>query len=309
MIFLKMLLDLFGAEGGEGAAGPSDGAPLGSETGVTAPDAGVQNGGETAAQTEVQPEPAADPDAEFEALIRDKYKDQFGKAVKGILDKRLPKAQKNKDQLDAVKPLINALAAKHGIVRGDNGRYDWNAVIKAELDSREWLREAAFRDGVSEEMKEHLLQIEDENAEYKAQEIERQQAQEEQRQAQLREEAYNAWNKDTEAIRQFYPNYDLDRELQNPAFIGQLAMGDSPQTAYEKAHYKELFQSGVAYAAQTAQRQLANSIATQGRRPVENGTKTASQGAVLKVDPRTFTPEQFAEYNRRAAMGEKITFT
>ena len=73
-------------------------AETGGNTGVTAPDAGVQGvKQDTAADTARLPE-TVDPDAEFERLIRGQYKDQFNARVQDIVRKRLKSREKTLSQ-------------------------------------------------------------------------------------------------------------------------------------------------------------------------------------------------------------------
>lgn len=61
------------------------------------------------------------------------------------------------------------------------------------------------------------------------------------------------------------------------------------------------------YAAQTAAKRVADSVAANSKRPVENGV--TSQGAVnSQTDVNKLTKAQREEIERRVARGERITF-
>ena len=70
------------------------------DTGVTAPDAGVQ-GVKQEADTAQLPQIASDPEAEFEELIRGKYKQQYNARVQDIVQKRLKSQNKTHEQTAA----------------------------------------------------------------------------------------------------------------------------------------------------------------------------------------------------------------
>ena len=91
------------------------------DTGVTAPDAGVQGvKQEASADTARLPDTtASDPDAEFDRLIRGQYKDQYNARVRDIVHKRLKSQQQTLEQYQALEPSLNLLAEKYGVEAKD----------------------------------------------------------------------------------------------------------------------------------------------------------------------------------------------
>lgn len=105
--------------------------------------------------------------------------------------------------------------------------------------------------------------------------------------------AYRELQAKLEGVRAQYPDFDPDRELENPAFARLLNSGVEPLTAYEVVHHREL--SG-----------RAARIAENAARPQENGLGSTSIATVTKPDPRTLTRQERKALRRRAARGEEI---
>lgn len=91
------------------------------DTGVTAPDAGVQGVKQEApADTAQLPDTtASDPDAEFDRLIRGPFKDQYNARVRDIVHKRLKGQQKTLEQYQALEPSLDLLAGQYGVEAKD----------------------------------------------------------------------------------------------------------------------------------------------------------------------------------------------
>ena len=105
--------------------------------------------------------------------------------------------------------------------------------------------------------------------------------------------AYRELLTKAEAVRGCYPDFDLDRELENPEFARLLNSGVEPTTAYEVVHHGEL-------AGRAAR------LAENAARPQENGLGSGSLAAVTKADPKTLTRAERKLLRRRAARGEEI---
>ena len=96
-----------------------------------------------------------------------------------------------------------------------------------------------------------------------------------------------------EAVRTRYPDFDLDRELENPQFARLLNSGVEPRTAYEVVHHEELTDRAAR-------------LAENAARPQENGLGAGSLAAVTKPDPKALTRAERKLLRRRAARGEEI---
>ena len=106
--------------------------------------------------------------------------------------------------------------------------------------------------------------------------------------------AYRELQMQARALRTEYPDFDLDRELENPAFVRLLNSAVDPRTAYEVVHHRELCRREA---------QLARNAA----RPQENGL-AAAPAALARPDPRALSPQERKALRRRAAKGGEIVW-
>jgi hypothetical protein len=306
-VLFPMNLQLFA----EGGAAAGDGG--GEGTGVTAQAAAVQTKGvksnplanvvygkqprESApaaeAQKDNEQEPAADLDAEFESLIKGKFKDQYGKRVQDTVRQRLKGANETEQRLTAMNPLLDMLSARYGVKADDTA-----GMIKALEADDTFLEQAAVEHNMEVKPFREMLQLKNENARLK------QQNEEQFRQAQI-EKQYAAWEQQAEQAKVKFPNLDLNVESQNPQFRQLLLAGIDVGTAYMAIHQDDVLAGAMHHTAKTVEQKIANKIAAGNNRPSENGTSGQS-AAVIKTDPSKWTKADREEVRRRAARGEKI---
>ncbi len=108
-----------------------------------------------------------------------------------------------------------------------------------------------------------------------------------------------------EELRKIYPDFDWRREVCNPEFGRMIEAGVDARTAYEVVHQRELMHKAMAYSAQRAARQAAQTVASGRRRVQENGRGGAS---ISRSDPRELDSRQLADIRKRVLDGEKIRF-
>ena len=94
-------------------------------------------------------------------------------------------------------------------------------------------------------------------------------------------------------MRAEHPEFDLNRELEDPGFAGLLRSGVDLRVAWEAVHHDELARSRE------------NRIASEAQ-PLENALE--SQAAILRADPRKLTRQERRQLRRRAARGEEIVW-
>ena len=308
-VLFPMNLQLFA----EGGAPSGDGG--GEGTGVTAQAAAVQTKGaksnplanvvygkqkESAPAAEVQKEPAApkeepavDLDAEFEELIKGKYKDQYGKRVQNTVQQRLKGSKETEDRLNAMNPLMDLLSARYG-VKAD----DIDGLTKALEGDDTFFEQAAQEHNMDAKEYRKMLQLQSENTRLKSQ-------QEQQfRQEQINKQ-YEQWEQQAEEARKLYPTLDLNVESQNPQFRQLLMSGIDVKTAYKVLHDDEITTQLLQHQAKEVEKKMSNKIAAGNARPAENGSSGQS-AAVIKSDPSKWTKADREEVRRRAARGERI---
>lgn len=121
-------------------------------------------------------------------------------------------------------------------------------------------------------------------------------------QAQLRD-----WNSQAAQVRALYPGFDLGREARNQTFRSMLRSGVPVRQAFEVVHMDEIKAAAAAAQAQATERAVTANIKAKGARPQENGAGAAA-GFTVKDGVSRLTPQDRAEFARRASMGEVITF-
>lgn len=308
-VLFPMNLQLFA----EGGAPSGDGGGQG--TGVTAQAAAVQSKGaksnplanvvygkqpqesapvaEVQKDTEPKEEPVVDLEAEFEELIKGKYKDQYNKRTQDTVQKRLKGAKETEERLTAMNPLLDLLSARYGVKADDTA-----GLIKALEGDDAFYEKAAEENDMDVKNYRKLMQLQSENTRLKRQN------EEQFRQDQMNKQ-YALWEQQAEQAKTLYPKLDLNVESQNPQFRQLLMAGIDVGTAYLALHRDDVLAGAMQHTAKTVEQKLANKIAAGNSRPPENGASGQS-AAVIKTDPSKWTKEDRAEVRRRAARGEKI---
>lgn len=305
----KMNLQLFadGAPaGGDGGAAAAEAV----DTGVQAPDAGVQKSrkrenplanvqyGVQQGTEQVAPaQPgAAKQEAEesFESLIKGKYKAELDSYVQGIVRNRFKQNAENEATLESHKALHEALGKRYNV-----DPTDINGLMRAITRDPEQVAQMAMERGVTEETMNTILDLEEKSK--RLEEIERQSA------ADMRmRQHFNNLAQRAEAVKAMYPGFDLMTELNNPEFARLTAPGVNVdvKTAYEIVHRDEI----MAANAQIQAERMSKAIQANSARPMENGVKGAQSASTVKADPTKLKLNDFREIQRRAARGEKIVF-
>ena len=254
------------------------------------PDAGAQTAEPT---QEVQQAP--DLDAEFEELIKGKFKEQYAKRTQDTIQRRLKGTKETVERYNELSPTLEMLSKKYGV-----DATDIKALNKAIEEDDAYYEEEAAEKGLTVEQLKSIRKMERENAELKRQ----------MREKEVRENAdrlYASWLNQAEAVKGVYPSFDLSLEMQNPKFTDLLKNNVDLRTAYEVLHKDEIIPAAMQFTAKNVQQKVANQIIANGARPVENGMGSQSS-AIVKSDVSQLSKADRAEIIRRVARGEKIRF-
>ena len=295
-----------GAEGsGTGAEGvtTADGMPATSARAKKNPLAdvryGIQENAEDAqvadAQNTAGQVSAEERAAKFEALIKGEYKDLYDAKMQDTIQKRLKGTKDTVDKYNALAPTLETLAKKYGV-----DPTDIEALNHAIDEDNTFFEDEALEKGISVEQLKEIRKIERENADLKKQ----------MREQSVRENAdriYAGWLEQSNALKQVYPNFDLDAEIKNPRFVDLLKNNVDVRTAYEVLHKDDIIRGAMQFTADTVQTKLANNIIAGRNRPSENGIGQTSP-AVVKNDVSQLSRADREEIIRRVARGEKIRF-
>ena len=233
--------------------------------------------------------------AKFEALIKGEYKDLYDAKMQDTIQKRLKGTKDTVDKYNALAPTLETLAKKYGVAPTDI-----DALNHAIDEDNTFFEDEALEKGISVEQLKEIRKIERENADLKKQ----------MREQSVRENAdriYAGWLEQSDALKQIYPNFDLDAEIKNPRFVDLLKNNVDVRTAYEVLHKDDIIRGAMQFTADTVQTKLANNIIAGRNRPSENGIGQTSP-AVVKNDVSQLSRADREEIIRRVARGEKIRF-
>ena len=298
---LQLFADGGAAAGGDGGTAQGQGVTAGAASQQTKGDlASVKYGvqpEETAPAAEVQKETAepTDLNAEFEALIKGKFKAQYDARMQDTIQKRLKGSKETEQKLTEVAPILEILGKKYGVKATDI-----SALSKAiEDDDSYYEAEAAERDMTVEQLK-MFKKIERENSAFRQREIDRQNQENANR-------LLKVWHEQEEQTKKVYPNFDMTTELQNEQFRNLIENNVSVQAAYEVIHRDEIIPAAMQFAAQAVEQNISKKIAANGARPSENGMGGVAS-AVVKSDVSKLTKFDIDEVARRVARGERISF-
>lgn len=322
-IYLEMLLDLQRfAEGGDGAGDGGDAGVTGQEVAAPVnprarknPLANVQFGiqeVEDQAAAGQQGEETAPAEEDFESLIKGKYKADFDSRVQKIVQQRLRGSKETEDRLNALNPVLQIMAERYGLDASNPAAIDVGALTKALSEDAALYEAEAAKEGMPVDLYMRVKQAERQQQAFQAQ----QQAMQEQ--AAARQEYANLLTQ-AAAMKAMVPTFDLDAEMQNPAF-GRMVLqppngaGVPLQAAYYAVHHEDIAKAQrqqqmqmTQYAVQQTAEKTAKAIASGSRRPTENGVAKVA-GNEVRTDPRSLTKAERAEIRRRVNAGQRVVW-
>lgn len=283
-------LQLFaeGASGGDGGTG-SEGAKGVTETAAMSQTSITDADGTTAT--------TIDREAEFEKLIKGEYKDLYDARMQDTIQKRLKGQKETVDKYEALAPTLDTLAKKYGVDVSDI-----DALNKAIEEDDAYYEEEALEKGVTVEQLKQIRKMERENAELKK-------LRDEHNAKEAAEKKVASWMEESKQVKAIYPQFDLKSEMQNPKFIDLLRVpGVDVRTAYELTHKDEIIAGAMQFTAKTVEKKIADKIAANGARPIENGLNSQS-ASLTKSDVSQLSKADILDIQRRVARGEKISFS
>lgn len=300
---LALCLQLF-AEGagsgadGTGASGADNSTALAqqndgsSSNKGTVPNAGVQNNA------------AENLSAEFEELIKGKYKQQFNDRTKDIIGKRMKNLSDSTAKLDKLAPALEILSKHYGC-----NADDFESLVKAIDADDKFLEDEAFANDIPVEQQRIMRNMKRENDALRKSEATLLQEKAERENREAFDRRMQERFVEGEKLKEFYPNFDFNKEMENKMFFDLICVpGISVRDAYETIHRDEIIPALLAKATKEAEQKVSGSIKANASRPNENGN--SSQGAALNgVDVSQLTRKELDNYTARVMNGEKISFS
>lgn len=226
---------------------------------------------------------------------------EYNKQMQAVVQSRLRSAKTAEDNLAKLTPALELLARRHGL---DPANMDYDALTKAINDDDSYYEEKALEMGVPVETAKKIDRQERDAAREQA-------ANERTLQEQKIQQHIMKLEREGEAMKKVFPNFDLRTELQNPAFFRMTSpnVGISVEDAYYAIHRNELQTAAMQVAVQKTAQKISNSIQAGNRRPDELGTSSQAPSETT-FNYRTASKEQRDALKQRirdaAARGEKL---
>ena len=226
---------------------------------------------------------------------------EYNKQMQAVVQSRLRSAKGAEETLGKLTPALELLARQHNL---DPANIDYDALAKAISEDESYYEDKALQMGVSIETAKKMDQKERDDARQQreqARTLEEQKIQ--QHFAKLEQQA--------EAMKKVFPNFDLRRELQNPAFARMTSpnVGISVEDAYYAVHRNEIQTAAMQATAQKTAQKISNSIQAGSKRPNEAGA-SGQAPSVTTFDYSKASREQREAFKRdiraRMARGEKV---
>ena len=226
---------------------------------------------------------------------------EYNKQMQAVVQSRLREAKKAEESLSKLAPALELLARRHGL---DAENMDYEAIAKAINDDDAFYEDKALEMGVSLETAKRIDQQERDTARQQRQE------QQAQRQQQLQQH-FMKMQQQGEALKRLFPDFDLRKELQDPAFADAVRPGGrmSVAQAYYGLHHDEIMSAGMQVTAQQTAQKLSNAIQAGSRRPDENGTSGQSASVTTFDYSKASKAQRDAlkqQIRAAAARGEKL---
>lgn len=273
----------------------AEGGTDGAATGVMSQDAA----GSTGEATEQAAAATQETRASFDDLIKGEYKEDYDKAVQKIVRQRFSKAKANEEKLGKIAPILQTLASKYGVDADD---IDGIARYVGEDDAL--IEDVAYENNMTPEQYRKMSAL---NAQLNVLRAEKEENE--------RRKAANEWVRKNEPVveqlKAEFPDFDLPTMMQNEQFV-RMVNPQNPyaigiREAYLALNMDRILPGAMNYAAQQGARKAQATIAQRGSRPVEGGM-SGQASAKAGTDVSKLSNSEIADYVRRAARGEHITF-
>lgn len=237
-----------------------------------------------------------------EIMADPEYNKEMQAVVKARLNAERAKADKDSEsKLQKLAPALEVMARKYGM---DVENLDYDALAQAVNNDKQYYEDKAIEMGVSTET---AMEVDQKERTRARQEKEEARTLEQQKIA----EHIQKLEKQGEAMKATFPNFDLRKELQNPAFARMTSpnVGVSVEDAYYAVHRREIQAAAMQVTAQKTAQKISNSIQAGQRRPAENGT-SGQAASVTSFDYSKASKAEREALKQRiraaAARGEKI---
>ncbi len=235
-------------------------------------------------------------EAEFEGLIKGKYREAWQKRADAIVNRRFAELKALRESQSALHPLMDRLSRRYNRPAGDI-----QGTLNA-LDGDQPKTQASVPGSVEDR---RVMTLDQKVREAR---LEQMRGREQEMRAERRQRIdniHNRWQEETKEAVKVHPGFDFHKETQNPDFTKLITAGIPVLKAYEVIHRDEVLGGAMSYTAQKVREKLARDIALRGMRPAENGA-SGQTAMVPGFRYERLSKAAKSEIERRALRGERI---
>lgn len=276
-------------------SGEATGAVMSTADAAGMPVADGEAAGAQAVDTAGAGTPTADERLPYDR-IREMYAEDINKTVKNAVEKRLRREKDAQGTLKKLQPLVDRAAKKYS-----KDAKDIDAIMAAVSADRSYYEELAERNGTTPEIEEML---ERSAAEARS----AREALEEREEADRNREFAERIGRQVLEVRERFPDFDLQRELDSNPQFAKLAQNPSLSLldAYKATRFDEEIAKAMQNTAHAVEANVVNNIRS-GAQVAENGLGNTPP-ATVKKDISKLSLSEIQEYIERARRGEVVTF-
>ena len=222
-----------------------------------------------------------DPEAGWNDILKNP---EYNQRIQDIVQKRVANM---KSALDALAPALETLGQKYGMDVSDMSKLDFAELSKRISEDDAYFEDRADEMGASPETARRVFQAE---------------LAEKRRDLSVQDEMtrrhFDDLLRQAEALKAKIPNFDLDREMQDPRFVRMTAPGGgwNVEQAFNAVHHDALVKLATEQAARQAAQALSNSVQAGKSLPAENGSVQRSASGTQNKLYSQMTPEERAIY-------------
>ena len=223
--------------------------------------------------------------------FKERFKKEYQADLERVIDKRFKNAKKVEAERDALRakseqfePLMHALYEKYGTEAPEELI---NRVLQETQPHGETDGQKAEKDTANPAETDTVPDA----------------AETERLQAQIVEQ----WQAEADALKDLYPAFSLEEEIENDRFAAALQYGMSVRDAYQYAHFDEILSGAIQYTAEGVKNSMQANRARRSARPAENGTRSGA-AALVKSDISKLTKQEMEDIDKRVLRGERIIF-
>ena len=213
-------------------------------------------------QTDTSEESTEDRGTKWKNMIKGEFKDEYNQSVQKVINDRFKQTKEMEERLSSSQKVLDFVAQRYGLDK----TADADDMLRALEEDDSMFEERAMAKGMSTEQYREFYRLEKQNEEF------RRAAEETQRIRQA------------DALKEIYPDFSFDEEVENKDFLQLLQNGIDVRTAYEVAHHDEIMRGAMQMASAKTAERVTDGIRAKGLRPPENGTNVSSKPVEQKID-------------------------